>query len=513
MSLNLNQTLQSKYPHLEISVLNLSDAMKDNDSKRIDSEFFKKEYLEVENKIKKLQFIQLKDTDITIKHPAEIERNYVDNGIWFFRTQNLRPLKIEEDTNKVFISNNDAEKLQKNIIKKDDILITRTGANYGDCAVYNLSNLAIASSHVLIVKNTFFNQSFLSVFLNTKFGKLQIDKGVYGGLQPEIAPYYLKNIYIPIFPNEFQQEIETLVKTSHKHLEESKALYAKAEALLYAELGLNPHNPLDFIARHSERSDSVAKNLNISTETKDSSPTAQNDDNKYAHLNISVRTLKQSFLATGRLDSEYYQNKYDEIERVISKFETIKLGDLVDYPISSGATPKSGGDAYTESENGILFLRAVDLKNGEVDLNNAIKIKPEIHNGLLKRTKILTGDILFSIAGTIGRTAIYTHQENANINQALSIIRFSENKGINKLYFVAFFNSVIGQMYLEKYARQGLQTNLNLNEVSNLIIPKIAQATQTQIADLLKQSFLLRKLSSELLETAKAKVETAIEQG
>ena len=48
MALQLNQELQNKYPHLEISVLKYSDAMKDNDSKRIDSEFFKKEYLENE---------------------------------------------------------------------------------------------------------------------------------------------------------------------------------------------------------------------------------------------------------------------------------------------------------------------------------------------------------------------------------------------------------------------------------------------------------------------------------
>ena len=45
MTSNLNQTLQNKYPNLEISVLRYSDAMRDNDSKRIDSEFFKKEYL------------------------------------------------------------------------------------------------------------------------------------------------------------------------------------------------------------------------------------------------------------------------------------------------------------------------------------------------------------------------------------------------------------------------------------------------------------------------------------
>ena len=66
---------------------------------------------------------------------------------------------------------------------------------------------------------------------------------------------------------------------------------------------------------------------------------------------------------------------------------------------------------------------------------------------------------------------------------------------------------------IDRLVRGSVQPRLNQETLKDLIIPKIAQAKQTQIADLLKQSFLLRKLSSELLETAKAKVETAIEQG
>ena len=131
---------------------------------------------ENEERLLNLGSIQLKETDITIKHPAEIARNYIDSqkGVWFFRTQNLRPLFIDCERNQVFISNQDAQKLRKNIIEKDDILITRTGANCGDCAIYNLDKMTIASSHILIAKNSFFNQYFLAVFLNTIYGIKQI---------------------------------------------------------------------------------------------------------------------------------------------------------------------------------------------------------------------------------------------------------------------------------------------------------------------------------------------------
>ena len=35
--MSLNQTLQEKFPHLELSVLKLSEVQRDNETKRIDS--------------------------------------------------------------------------------------------------------------------------------------------------------------------------------------------------------------------------------------------------------------------------------------------------------------------------------------------------------------------------------------------------------------------------------------------------------------------------------------------
>ena len=89
---------------LEISVLNLSEVNKWNDRFRFDSEFVKKEYLELENKLQSKAHKFLANTDCKILHPSEIKREYVneEDGVWFFRTQNIRSLKIEH-SNDVFI--------------------------------------------------------------------------------------------------------------------------------------------------------------------------------------------------------------------------------------------------------------------------------------------------------------------------------------------------------------------------------------------------------------------------
>ena len=154
---------------LEASVVRLSELLSENERFRIDAEFVKKEYLQIINLLEIRTFKKLCDTDIQIIHPAEIKRDFVENGTWFFRTQNLRPLKIEK-SNDVYISEKDTEKLKNNEIKYGDVLMTRTGANYGQTAIYNLQEKAIASSHILIIRNNFFNQFFLATFFNTKYG-------------------------------------------------------------------------------------------------------------------------------------------------------------------------------------------------------------------------------------------------------------------------------------------------------------------------------------------------------
>lgn len=482
----LNQTLQEKFPHLEVSVLKLSEVQRDNETKRIDSEYFKKEYLE---KIQALLPQSQKLSKLMVSGYYGIlpkSDDYLENGLCLVRGKDLRDSSLEI-TNLVKVPFNYFD--ERYCIHKNDILFLVKGATIGndDGVLFIVDEpqekmIFNGSVFKLQVKNI--NPAYIYIFMMTSFFTFQklrevANNGIeYNSLQT------IKNYLIPLLPMPFQLEIEKLVKDSHQALEQSKALYKEAEDLLYTELGLNPQNPLQSILQsHSN------------------------------NINFRIATLKESFLKTGRLDSEYYQVKYEEIEKRIKSFKSIQLKDLVDYPISSGATPKAGGSDYADSKDGIAFLRAVDLKNMRVELANLIYIKPEIHNKNLKRTKLNKGDVLFSIAGVIGRCAIFDCDFEANINQALSILRFSENKGILRLYLAMFFNSKFGQMYLEKYARQGLQTNLNLEEVGNLEIPILNFAVQEQIASHIQKSFTLRAEAKALLNEAKAKVESAISGG
>ena len=470
---DINKILLKKFPHLEISVVKYSEVQTDNESRRIDSEYFKQIYLQVAHLIKKGNHIQLKDTDITIKHPAEIERNYIDDGIWFVRAQNIKSLSLDIN-NKVFISQEDADKLSKNIIRKTDILMIRTGS-CGDCVVYLEKENAIASSHIFIIRNTFFSQYFLSIFFSCKYGKLQIERGKYGSLQPEIATSYLRNIYIPIFSKEFQLEIEAIVKDSHKALEDSKKLYKDAENILNKDLSF-------YNLVYIEKS-------------------------KNSNLNISIRNFKDTYIKTGRLDAEYYQNKYDIIENIIKDYRKgyCKLSDI-GFFINGSFIPES---FYTEQ------AKRAYIRIKELSLDSPINIKECIYiNDIFKNsneTIVKENDfVIATIGNTIGKINLIPKElDGSFISNNTSRFRLTD-ENINPIFLELLLRNTIVQEQIQREFTQTAQPKISNTSLENIIIPKIDYSIQEKIESKIKKSLELRIRSKELLENAKAKIEEAI---
>lgn len=144
---------------LEITVLEKSVLLQDNAAFRLDSEFNKKCYLQAIETVRRRGAEQFESSTPVIIHPTEITRNYVEEkGVWFLRAQNVRPLQVDA-SNKVYVSRQDATLLPQNQIKPNDVLVTRTGANRGDCACFNEKEEAVASSHTFIVRSQSWNQS------------------------------------------------------------------------------------------------------------------------------------------------------------------------------------------------------------------------------------------------------------------------------------------------------------------------------------------------------------------
>lgn len=488
---NLNESLQAKYPHLELAILPLSQVNKDNESKRIDSEYFKKEYLENEERLLNLGSIKLENFILKMAGGATpLGANYPDSGIPFLRVQNIMQNHFNLN-DIVYISKSDDEILKRSRLNRGDMLLTITGA-YGKAAVVeqDLENANI-NQHSVKIETKDINPYFLATFINSKYGQLQCDKKITGVTRPALDYQVIRDFLIPQFSQDFQLEIQNLVQDSHKALEDSKRLYKEAQELLYKELELDFKNPLKSLLKSSLQAKKPSELAIINDISK-----------KYPHLNISVRPLSKSLHKSGRLDSEYYQSKYDLMENKIKDYKggycKLQPSEIKD----SNFTPKAQ-EKY----------RYIELAN--IGNNGNISEPLEDFGENLPtraRRKVKTDDfIMSSIEGSLTSCALITPEfDNCLVSTGFYVLNSSE---LNSEALLVLFKCEFFQEYLRKFPSGTILTAISKDELQNILIPKIAPATQEQIALKIQKSFTLRAKSKDLLQNAKIKLENAIENG
>ena len=503
-----NQTLQDKYPHLEVSVLKLSEVKKDNESFRIDSEYLRQEYLYLKN--------------ILLQKPYEYLSQLVS-----YNSRYSQPIYDDKSKMKVinsqyirneFIDYENAKTGYGKVVPKESVLINSTGIRTLGRVNINLLDFDFSiDSHinVLVIKDrAILNPYFLMIFLQTKYGQSQINR-YYSGTsgQIEIYPKDFNYFIIPIFPMPFQLEIEKLVKDSHKVLESSKALYKEAEALLYEALGLDSKNPLQSILNtHCESSLCHCEGV-CSTTEKSKSPKSTHQDiscirPQYdkASPNYTIRTLAQSFKISGRLDAEYYQAKYEKNEALLKSLPHKRLHELVD--IYKSIEP--GSNFY--KEKGLPFVRVSNLSKfgvgkSEVYLDSKDFVKESLQSLYPKKD-----DVLLSKDGSVGIAYAVENDLECVLSGAILRLKIKDKVEIKAKYLSSVLNSITTQLQAQRDCGGSIIAHWRLEEIQNLLIPLLDSKTQEKIESKISQSFELRAEAKNLLESAKQRVENAIHE-
>ena len=156
-------------------------------------------------------------------------------------------------------------------------------------------------------------------------------------------------------------------------------------------------------------------------------------------------------------------------------WEQRKLGDISSL-ITKGTTPK---DKSGTGE--VNFIKVENINDYSGNITGMSKISLEEHQGYLKRSQLQEGDILFSIAGTLGRiTSVNKAILPANTNQALSIIRLKEG---NLEYVKTCLKGNVVADFIRRNPTIGAQPNLSLEQVSNLEIGIPSEAEQKKIGE------------------------------
>jgi type I restriction enzyme, S subunit len=211
----------------------------------------------------------------------------------------------------------------------------------------------------------------------------------------------------------------------------------------------------------------------------------------------------------GEIPKGWYVSTIEEITEVVTK----------------GTTPTTIGGKFTES--GINFIKVESLTEQGAFIKSKFGFIDEDTNQLLKRSIIKEGDVLFSIAGTIGRVAVVTKDIlPANTNQAIAIIR---PNNVDSNFLKLLMQSALIQNDTKSNVVQAVQANLSLGVIkaTKFIKPssEILNLFQSYLKEVFEQvnlfteevqeltnlrDIILPKLISGELEVSEAFTQTTI---
>ncbi|MFL6140440.1 MAG: restriction endonuclease subunit S [Labedaea sp.] len=167
----------------------------------------------------------------------------------------------------------------------------------------------------------------------------------------------------------------------------------------------------------------------------------------------------------------------------MTNWPTVTIQDVAKL-VTKGTTPTTLGSRFETA--GVSFVKVESIRiDGRIDYNKIAFIDSETHE-LLKRSKLQVDDVLFTIAGTIGRVARVTRTLlPANTNQAVAIIRPDQNLiEVNYLLYCLRDRGRVKRA-LERVV-QSVQANLSLSELSLVEIPLPPKTVQRAIAAILE---------------------------
>jgi type I restriction enzyme M protein len=205
-----------------------------------------------------------------------------------------------------------------------------------------------------------------------------------------------------------------------------------------------------------------------------------------------------------RFDPYYNSPKFRKIIKTSRNIDLVEFRDLIDL-ITKGETPLWRGDSYVPK--GIPFLKVQNISEegikGEISF-----ISNEVHQRM-KRSQLKGGELLYSMAGTIGIATILPEDFGiANINQAIAKVILK--KEVNKKYLKFILNSNFCKIQAQMFLTTAAQPNINFEQIKSIKIPLPPREIQDKISSLMDEAYKAKRGKESEAEKLLISIETCI---
>lgn len=459
---------------LEISELKYSEVISNSKVHRIDSEFFIKKYLNAEKLVSSKGFKSLgKCISLLTDYHANGSYEILNKNVtlldhkeyaYMVRTVDLEHENFDKDV--IYVDEHAYNFLKKTKMYGHEIIINKIGSAG---KVYLMPELnmpvTLGMNQFMLRTNDMTNEEYIYAFLNCKYGRLLIERKISGAVPPSIDKESVRNISIPKF-DKLEEIIKNLVIDSFELKKKSKFIYKEAN-------------------------NDLLKNVNIGEITLN-------------YTNINIKKKSQSFDINGRIDAEYYQEKYDKLIEKLKTLDNDILGSLV----IKNKSIEPGTESYRNK--GVPFVRVSNLFEDRITDTNIFLDEKEIKN--IEKLYLKKDTILLSKDGSIG--IAYKVEEDSKMVTSGGILHLKVKNPSQILpeYLTLVLNSSIVKLQAERDSNGAIIKHWKPSEIDNVIIPILNESIQKEIAKKVIESFELRKKSEKLLKIAVGAIEKAIEK-
>ncbi len=335
--------------------------------------------------------------------------------------------------NYVYLPENSYRFLKKSSLDVGDVIISNVGANAGTVfRVPDLGKPATLGPNSIVIKTEGKEslRDFLYYYFAGPIGQNQIQSIITGSAQPKFNKTDFRAITIKIPSNEHEQRAIVHILGS---LDDK------------IELNRRMNQTLEATAR------AVFKSWFV-----DFDPVRAKAEGRPTGLPDEIAALFP----------DSFENS--EIGEIPKGWEVSTIGENAEK-LYKGTTPRMNDVLNAQDTPSIPFLKVRNIsEEGEIDLSNLDRIPRSIHEGFLKRSILKTNDVLFSIAGTIGRVSILPEELNdSNVNQAIAFVRPKKNELPSTFLRLILISDRI-QDEASSRVVQGVQANVSLTVLSDL---------------------------------------------
>jgi type I restriction enzyme, S subunit len=436
---------------------------------RLDADFYRPEYLSIDHRaaahglpLRPVVALSSLVTDGTHKTPA-----YVDSGVPFLSAKNIAGGFVNASSGHKYVSANEFTQLKRwNCAPEaDDVLVAKSGSiGSAGLARGAYPEYAVFES-VAIIRPRGVRPSYLSAFLNSRLGQLQIRRHSKGAVIRHLHLEDLREVDVPLPDQRVQDYIGAKIELAERCRSRAGGLRAEAVSRFDALLKLPAFRP--------------------------------------GH---ELTNVIEASALTDRLSGEFYLPRYFALDAHLASLAVpVKpVSSLLRSDILRSFTPERSDDAP------VPCILTSDIDPHDIRWRSpSLRVTQSVHDGHAGR--LAARDVVYTSVGPpVGEAALVLPQFlPMAAGGDVSILRHGDD--LHPGFLALYLNSVFGQMQNDRYSRGIRQRRVYPEDIGSFLIPVFSPEDQEYVGERIVRHQVLNELAVDFVNEATADVEALIE--